>query len=349
VDAAARLVTEYRPEREPQPPRSVAEPSRAERVRRRESVEEDPDHPATPDRPVGPIRRPETEDASPILGEREIGPLRPVPRLPARHARVAVVAVTSRGGFLVFDEDRWPSPAELLRRRVRHVCEIDMGQHHTQWSIDLPSHEDTFGFHAVVDMCWQVEDPILVTRNGTRNVRRALAPHLLRQLRAITRRHDVERPESAEQAANELLSRRDVGAAFGFRTTTLVQLAMDDAIRQSRALRSRVAAYRKILGDGDLNQFALQLAENPNEVSEVVRTLLEQRDSHRTALVEFVTQLVDSGAIDRWEIDDQVRTVLQWLGENTRTVITGNDDSRRVNLGEPHTTLTADATPITPV
>jgi hypothetical protein len=46
-----------------------------------------------------------------------------------------------------------------------------------------------------------------------------------------------------------------------------------------------------------------------------------------------VTKLIESGAIERWEIDDQVRTVLQWLKDTTNRVITGTDEARRASLG----------------
>ena len=61
--------------------------------------------------------------------------------------------------------------------------------------------------------------------------------------------------------------------------------------------------------------------------------LIKERDSHRHETVGFVTKLIESGAIERWEVEDQVRTVLQWLQEATNRVITGTDETRRASLG----------------
>jgi hypothetical protein len=193
-----------------------------------------------------------------------------------------------------------------------------------------------YGFRAVIDVYWRVADPMLVVRDGVRDVRAALTPALLGQLREVTRGHSVEDPEAAERAANAMVYHTAVGADLGLRTTTLVRFAMDETVRERIRLESRVATYRAIIASGDLNQFALRLAHHPKDAARVVELLVKERDAHRTATIDFVTRLIDSGAIDRWEIDDQVRTVLQWLQDNTRTVITGTDEARQFTLRTDH-------------
>jgi hypothetical protein len=59
-----------------------------------------------------------------------------------------------------------------------------------------------------------------------------------------------------------------------------------------------------------------------------VRLLVEERDTHRREVCDFITRLLDSDALDRWQIDDQVRVALQWMGLSINRVLTGTDDAR---------------------
>jgi hypothetical protein len=57
----------------------------------------------------------------------------------------------------------------------------------------------------------------------------------------------------------------------------------------------------------------------------VVQIVREERNENRRHTTDFVTRLLDSGAIDKWDIDDQVRATLDWLKESTQRVIRQND------------------------
>jgi hypothetical protein len=284
--------------------------------------------------PESAARRSRDEPVSPIIAEHRLSRFDLALRLPPARPRVAMVVVNRRGDYDVFGSGRQPSVAELLRRRANSITEVDMGHHQMYLRADLPSRGDAFGFRAVVDVHWRVEDPSQVVRDGLVDVCSALAPGLLAELRSVTRDYEVRETDVAERAANSTLRRREVGADFGLRTTSLVQLAMDDAVREGIRLESRMAGFRAMIAAGDLNQFALQLAQEPQDTARVMEQLFRERDAHRKATVDFVTRLIDSGAVDRWEIDDQVRTVLQWLQDSTRAVITGTDEARQFRLGD---------------
>lgn len=92
----------------------------------------------------------------------------------------------------------------------------------------------------------------------------------------------------------------------------------------------RVERYRAIILAGDCDQFALQLAQNPHEVGTVVQMLRDQRHDNLRNTTDFVTRLIDSGAIDRYEINDQVRAALDWFKEATDTVLWGPEQPARI-------------------
>ncbi|MCO1659309.1 hypothetical protein [Pseudonocardia humida] len=93
--------------------------------------------------------------------------------------------------------------------------------------------------------------------------------------------------------------------------------------------QNRLAAYKAIIAAGNVEQFALQLARNPDDVRAVMVLAREERNEERRQLTDFLTNLLSSGAIDRWDIEDQVREALSWLAESTRNAVqTGEYDAR---------------------
>ncbi|HEX5118834.1 MAG TPA: hypothetical protein VFW65_26925 [Pseudonocardiaceae bacterium] len=248
-------------------------------------------------------------------------------------ARTTTVLITARGEYLVNPHDRPLTRTELLRKRVRFLSEVDMGYHQTRIRSELPCRGDAFGFPATVDLHWRVEDAITVVRDGIRDVHSAVEPGILARLRPITRNFDVLDSEGAERAANQALGRLPEVTQFGLNALAFIRLGMDDAARDRVRMESRVGTYRAIIASGDLSQFALRLAENPKDVADVIALLIKERDAHRHDTVDFVTKLIDSGAIERWEVEDQIRTVLQWLKDTTNRVITGTDEARTASLG----------------
>ena len=109
---------------------------------------------------------------------------------------------------------------------------------------------------------------------------------------------------------------------------TSQQLRVLQEKNHATLLDGRVRTYREIIAAGDLNQFALQLAQNPEDAQTVISMLKDDRDENRRQTVEFVTRLVDSGAIERWEVGDQVREALHWMKDATNKVITSPESTR---------------------
>lgn len=280
---------------------------------------------------------PEAEQAEPVVSaiadERAVGTFELLRGPSLVKARTTTVVITARGEYVPYSPDNPPTMVDLIRKRARFLSEVDMGHHQSRIRADLPGKGDVFGFPATVDLHWRVRHAVTVVRDGLRDVRTALEAPILARLRPITRDFRVEDSEGAEKAANAALGRMPEAGAFGLDAVAFVQLGMDDAVRSRVRMEVRVKTYRSIIASGDLSQFALRLAENPKDVAAVISLLVKERDTHRHDTVDFVTKLIDSGAIERWEIEDQIRTVLQWLKEMTNTVITGTDEARQSSLG----------------
>lgn len=174
---------------------------------------------------------------------------------------------------------------------------------------------------------------------------------------------DATAPTRIEQAMQEAVERGCLGAEYGLWTNTIVHLTLDDAAIQhntkmmklSWAIKEekleqelriiknkneqeitaeRIRVYREIVAAGDVEQFALRLSQNPDEITAITTILREDQLTSRRDTIEFISQMVESGVVERWEVSDQVREALEWLREATARVVT-NKDHRNVQVDQP--------------
>lgn len=294
----------------------------------------------------------------PIVSERQLSRAAALTHPPKTRANLGLVLVTSRGEFIGYGPDKQPTLGELMWKGPGTLYEIDMGKHWTQIQVDTPSFAHGFLFAAIVDLEWWVKDPIQVVRDGVNDVREVLEPHLRQRLASVTRHFDVEEASQAQLEAAKSLIIEPIGAEYGLGTRAFLQLRMDaSSVEHATAIRKierdielerkiqmlrlerddstaaltlrRIDRYREILQARNVDQFALQMAQNPGDIPAVVQMLREERHNDRRAVTDFVTRLLDSGAIDRHEINDQVREALRWLKDATDTVLLGPNDGSR--------------------
>ena len=90
--------------------------------------------------------------------------------------------------------------------------------------------------------------------------------------------------------------------------------------------------YSEIIAAGDIDRFAMQLAEHPGDIAAIDAIIRDEAHANRRDTVDFVARMVDSGVVERWEISDQAREALHWLREATSRVI---HDQRRQEQIEP--------------
>ena len=285
----------------------------------------------------------------PFIAER---PTQWMTLLPRSRAGIATVVVTRNSEPGILGSDRGPNRWSLFWRRGS-LYEIDLGLHHTAFEVELPSQVDMFSFRAHVAVEWRVCDAVQVVKDHVWDVREVLRPALVGLLAHDTRIFRVDQVFEAERAVAAALHGNDIGKDYGLETNLRVQLSADPgaaahaaarrALQQKieieglqfdhrrlqeaneeRVLKGRIRLYREIIEAGDFDQFALQLARNPEEVATVVQMVREVRQEDHRQVTSFLTTLLDSGAIDRWEVNDTVQTALDWLKEsNDRVVQTG--------------------------
>ncbi|HEX8867374.1 MAG TPA: hypothetical protein VF821_17075 [Lentzea sp.] len=270
---------------------------------------------------------------SPIVNERHLSSFELLYRRLPVGARIARVFVTRSGRYLTYPAAEQPTTGELVWKKVRTVYEVDLGVHVSTVNTALPSRGDKIYFDATVDLEWQVTDPEQVLRSGVTDVREVLTPRLLARLREVTRRFSIEDAAEAENSANQELG-ESLGAGRGLWVQPHVRLTLDGTSLEQSDIQRKVDHFRTIIAAGDFDQFALQLTLQPQDIGSVVKVLVDERDSRLRATFDFMNRLLESDALDRWQIDDQVRTALQMAQESIFRVLTGSGQPRLVPSSE---------------
>lgn len=303
--------------------------------------EEKPEQPAQPESTLpdsgaqsGPpvVRTLDASAYAPIVSDDRVGRLGFVRNRTPMRPWVARVFVQGNGRMVVFGKHKQPTAGELLWSGFRSVFEVDLSLRQLSLEITLPSLGDAFVFRAEVDIQWRVTDPEAVVAEGLTDIRPVLVPRLLAGLREASRVLTAADVETAEKAVNTRFPADWLSAEYGLWTNVLVRLRMDEQKERNIRLEAEVGAFKELIKDGDLDQFALQLAQNPKDVEPVVRALVEERDTHRREVFDFITRLIESDALDRWQIDDQVRIVMQWMQASINRVLTGTDAARQLSF-----------------
>jgi hypothetical protein len=234
-----------------------------------------------------------------------------------------------------------------------HLYEVDLGEHSSLLEDDVPSAGDAFRFHAAVDLRWRVQDPAGVVQRHLAtagDVVRALRPELQDRMRTVTREFDVIDSADAEAKVNQSLAAGPIGGELGLWTRCWVRLTLEEAARahasdrrelqrqivleqETQVLRrlqaqnnrelvaSRVEFYRLIIAAGDIDQFAVRIAQNPTDISAVIEALRNDRNTARREAIDFFARLADSGLIERHQISDTVRETIDWLNESVSRVL----------------------------
>lgn len=318
------------PPQVPIPPPSVVERTEEVRTRSRASRYRAPENVA---RSTG------LGDPPRLWKERPADAISLLKKRPRARANVGLVLLTDRGDCRAFAPDQRPGIGRLVRGGFQTLYEVDCGVHRFYGTAKLPSAADGFSFRAELHLTWRVIDPAIAVRRQIHDIGRELLPQALHRMRPLSRQYPMTGAARVENAINgyfrtqaELATAvraggtvpagdEPFGLSFGVEVATFVWLGLDAQRHDQVRVDDRIKHYRAIIERGDVEQFALRLARNPDDAADVVEMMRRWSTEERAATADFVAQLVDSGALDRWEVDDQVRQTLAWLRASTNRVL----------------------------
>ena len=99
---------------------------------------------------------------------------------------------------------------------------------------------------------------------------------------------------------------------------------------ENRIRQDRMDIYRKIIAAGDFERFALQVANNPDDIGAIDAIIRDEQEVSRRDTIDFVARMVESGVVERWEVSDQAREALKWLKDSTSRVISERQHHREI-------------------
>ncbi|MFI1865522.1 hypothetical protein [Streptomyces jumonjinensis] len=208
--------------------------------------------------------------------------------------------------------DRKPSLLEAARFHYRY--EVDITDHHTNWSDPLPSRTTGFAFRAEISTAWRVTSPDAVVRRSitTLTMAEALVRGALSELlRPHTRSYDIEDVGRAEDSVNRTLGSREHVLDSGLTIfASMVRLSLDETA-EAYLRNHRDLAWQKQqaqLAHG----VSMVRAEGAEELTSLAEEHEARRVRERTAALQ-AAQRGEGGLLMHLIAQDpsQLRSILQ--------------------------------------
>jgi hypothetical protein len=261
-----------------------------------------------------------------------------------RHSQVASVLYYRNGGHSVVTVRGAEHHNKPLMGKPTSVCWVARGQHQVSFQLELPTFGDRARFKAGADVNWEVRDFHLAAEKRVVDVERMLRPPLEARLRGVSRRHSLDSAQQADEAIQaELASGRwsDFGADLGLATQVFIRIDLGRAAADHQAqmvavekgsevqqaidaahkarMDANIAAARELISAGETGQYAHLLAQDPSRAHEILAELQQQARDQRQGALDYLTNLINQGMVQRHQIDDQVQALIDYA----RTVSTG--------------------------
>ncbi|MEV7385080.1 MULTISPECIES: hypothetical protein [unclassified Streptomyces] len=261
-----------------------------------------------------------------------------------RNSQVASVLYYKNGGHSIITVRGAEHFNKPLMGKPTSVCWIARGQHQVSFQMDLPTYGDRSQFRAGADVNWEVRDFYLAAEKRVVDVERMLRPSLEARLRGLSRRYSLDSAQQVDEAIqDELVSGRwaDFGAELGLATQVFVRIDLgraaadhqaqmvavekDSVVQEAidTANKARIAANlddaQKLIGAGETAQYAHMLAADPSRAHEILGVLQQQAREQRQGALDYLTNLINQGVVQRHQIDDQVQALIDY----SRSVSTG--------------------------
>ncbi|MEU6193316.1 hypothetical protein [Streptomyces sp. NPDC047061] len=261
-----------------------------------------------------------------------------------RNSQVASVLYYKNGGHSILTVRGAEHFNKPLMGRPTSVCWIARGQHQVSFQLALPTLGDRAQFRAGADVNWEVRDFYTAAEKRVVDVERMLRPSLEARLRGLSRRYSLDSAQQVDEAIqDELASGRwnDFGAELGLATQVFVRIDLGQAAADHQAqmvavekggvvqeamdnvTKARIAANmddaQKLITAGETVQYAHLLASDPGRAAEILGVLQQQARDQRQGALDYLTNLISQGVVQRHQIDDQVQALIDY----SRTVSTG--------------------------
>ncbi|MGW0820383.1 hypothetical protein [Streptomyces sp. NPDC002845] len=291
-----------------------------------------------------------------------------------KHSQVASVLYYRNGGHSVVTVRGAQHHNKPLMGKPTSVCWIARGQHQASFQLELPTLGDRAQFKAGADVNWEVQDFHLAAEKRVVDVERMLRPPLQARLRGISRQYNLDAAQQVDESIQtELASGRwsDFGADLGLTTQVFIRIdlgqaaadyqaqmvavekgsaiqgAMDEA--HQRRVEANKAYALELINAGEADQYAHVLAQDPGRAQEILGELQQQARQQRHAALDYLTNLINQGVVQRHQIDEQVQALIDYSRTVAGGVFQQGLPPAPTSLPQPPTPPASLAPPVPPV
>ncbi|TDU06044.1 hypothetical protein EDD99_4590 [Streptomyces sp. 846.5] len=283
-----------------------------------------------------------SEIVDPVAVVRQVSRLDHLARRPTANADRALVFSDGSGKLDAYLPPHRPGRAELTARGYRAVYEVDMGIHHLELVHSLPSQGDAFCFQAEVDVTWQVIAPATVVSSGIRDVPALISPRIQSLMRAASRKFSVEDSADAETAVQAQLRGRPIAEDVGLRITCTARLDLDAAAREHQSrlrgikydmqaatpefeyqqlraqqeqqlLTQKADFYRYYLERGGVQQWALQVAQHPDDMRHALESLRQDEQIQVRNQMQLIENMIANEIFEDFQLEEPAKEALRQL------------------------------------
>ncbi|MEV0244049.1 hypothetical protein AB0I06_29625 [Streptomyces sp. NPDC050674] len=241
-------------------------------------------------------------------------------------AQVASVLYYQDGGHSVITA-RGADHRDRLSRwsRPTSVCEVACGRHTTSFALKLPAYGSATFFETRVNLRWEVIDYRLVVEKRLFSVEDDLGPEIVDRLQGVTTGYSVDQAHEANKAVRldiEAGRWADLGQEVGLRTKVFVEVGTDRTqigfvsqtrIDEAEAQRvtARFRGFAAIAHGTDAEKYAYLMASgNTEEVSRLVKMMMESQAEEQRANREFLVRMAHEGRVNTPELDAYIRRMV---------------------------------------
>ena len=133
--------------------------------------------------------------------------------VPRPEPDTAIVLVRSDGSAEIIDPGDSLVRRHIKWRSYKWAYWVDLSEQTLSLQCSLPTIEASRDFQAEVHLTYRVCDPIAIVQRRLTNVRAAIEPLLIRQMRMISRRYPIGKYASASRAPSPSVHSRSTTAA----------------------------------------------------------------------------------------------------------------------------------------
>ena len=218
-----------------------------------------------------------TDTFNPIIGKEEVPRLRLFQPRPTPEPGVALVLFREGQPLVTL----WPgdrlTAGEVRWGNYKTIYKVDVTEHSFGFNCVLPCESDAFDFQAEVQVTCSVNDPATIVERNITDVRAVLEPLIIRTMRSVSRRYNVEQSSAAEEAITSAIEKETYNVGIKLNRFVAKLYLEEDAreyIRKQEELRRRT-----VLGKAEI--------EHKREIEAAHAILEQERRKFREAEADW--------------------------------------------------------------